>query len=133
MHDCTYGCLFGFVFLDRSIVGSTEWAHRFRFLIQQVTKGASKDGNAIVTYAADSHTLYGYLQHWPAATHPANATRDIYDWDGKFYLGMISEANQTHNVIGNVNEFGLAITESTWGGCACGLWEGLGGRLYMFG
>lgn len=55
-----------------------------------VTKGASLDGNAIVTYAADSHTLYGYLQHWPRATHAANATREIYDWDGKFYLGTYS-------------------------------------------
>lgn len=87
-----------------------------------VTKGASADGSAIVTYAADSHTLYGYLQHWPRATHAANATREIYDWDGKFYLGTIKEANETYNVIGNINEYGLAITESTWGGCVgvCG-------------
>jgi hypothetical protein len=81
-----------------------------------VTKGASQDGSAVVTYAADSHTLYGYLQHWPHGTHPPNATRDIYDWDGKFYLGAIPEANETYNVVGNVNEYGVAITESTWGG-----------------
>lgn len=87
-----------------------------------VTKGASADGTNMVTYAADSHTLYGYLQHWPRATHAANTTREIYDWDGKFYLGTIKEANETYNVIGNVNEYGLAITESTWGGCVgvCG-------------
>jgi hypothetical protein len=82
-----------------------------------VTKGASQDGNAIVTYAADSHTLYGFLQHWPRATHPPDATREVYDWDSRVFLGVIPEANETFNVIGNVNEFGLAITESTWGGC----------------
>lgn len=81
------------------------------------TKGACQDGHAIVTYAADSHLLYGYLQHWPRATHPANATRDVYDWDGHQFLGVIPEAAETYNVIGNVNEWGLAITESTWGGC----------------
>lgn len=81
-----------------------------------LTRGASKDGSAIVTYAADSHTLYGFLQHWPHATHSANATREVYDWDGHQYLGAIPEAQETFNVIGNVNQFGLAITESTWGG-----------------
>ena len=33
-----------------------------------VTKGASKDGSVMITYSADSHTLYGELYHWPAAT-----------------------------------------------------------------
>ena len=32
------------------------------------------------------------------------------------YLGNISEVNQTYNVVGNVNEFGLCIGESTFGG-----------------
>ena len=38
-----------------------------------VTKGASKDGSVMVTYAADSHTQYGELYHhnggvWPKGT-----------------------------------------------------------------
>ena len=32
------------------------------------------------------------------------------------YLGIISEANTTYNVVGNVNEHGLCIGESTFGG-----------------
>ena len=32
-----------------------------------VTKGASTDGSAMVSYAADSHQLYGALYHTPAA------------------------------------------------------------------
>ena len=30
-----------------------------------VTKGASTDGSAMVSYAADSHALYGSLYHTP--------------------------------------------------------------------
>ena len=32
-------------------------------------KKATKDGSTMVTYAADSHTLYGALYHQPAADH----------------------------------------------------------------
>ena len=39
-----------------------------------VTRGASVDGSTMITYAADSHYLYGELYFWPAATHaPHNA------------------------------------------------------------
>ena len=47
-----------------------------------VTKGASADGSCMVTYAADSHQLYGELYFRPAADWPKGATLDIYDWDG---------------------------------------------------
>ena len=46
-----------------------------------VTKGASVDGSTMITYAADSHTLYGELYYQPAADHPEGTTRDIYEWD----------------------------------------------------
>lgn len=32
-------------------------------------KKATADGSVIITYAADSHTLYGELYHQPAADH----------------------------------------------------------------
>ena len=32
-----------------------------------VTKGASADGSVMISYAADSHTLYGELYYRPAA------------------------------------------------------------------
>ena len=31
-----------------------------------VTKGASVDGSTMISYAADSHVLYGELYHYPA-------------------------------------------------------------------
>ena len=81
-----------------------------------VTPGASTDGSSIITYNADSATLYGMLYHYPAATHDEGDMRDIYDWDSGRYLGQIDESPSTYNVVGNVNEYGLVIGETTFGG-----------------
>ena len=79
-------------------------------------KGATTDGSTMVTYAADSHTLYGELYHQPAADHEPGAMRAIYDWDSGEYRGEIPEVAHTYATIGNMNEHGLTIAESTWGG-----------------
>ncbi len=81
-----------------------------------VGKGASKDGSIMISYAADSHTLYGELYHWPAQSWPKGTMRQIIEWDTHKPLGFIPEVAYTYNVIGNMNEHQLAITESTWGG-----------------
>lgn len=81
-----------------------------------VGKKASTDGSVIVSYSADSYGMFGFLCHYPAATHPAGAMRDIYDWDSGKYLGQIKEAKQTYNVIGNMNEYQVTIGETTFGG-----------------
>jgi len=81
-----------------------------------VTPGASADGSTLFSYSADSGSLYGTLGHYPAAKHGSGATRKIWDWDSGVYLGEIEEANETFNVIGNLNEHGLAIGETTFGG-----------------
>jgi len=81
-----------------------------------VSKKASADNSVMFSYSADSGSLYGTLAHYPAADHPEGAVRKIYDWDGGFYIGDIPEAQHTYNVIGNVNEHGLAIGETTFGG-----------------
>ncbi|MCM1005686.1 MAG: C69 family dipeptidase [Prevotella sp.] len=80
------------------------------------TKGAMADGSNVVTYAADSHTLYGELYHQPAADHPKGAMRKVFDWDTGKFLGEIPEVPHTYNVVGNMNEHQLVIGESTWGG-----------------
>ena len=46
-----------------------------------VTKGASVDGSNIISYAADSHQLYGELYYAPAGTWNAGDIRKIYEWD----------------------------------------------------
>lgn len=81
-----------------------------------VTKGASKDGSTFVTYAADSHTLYGELYYRQAATYPAGTMMDIYEWDTGKKLGQILQAERTYSVVGNMNEHQLAIAETTYGG-----------------
>lgn len=90
-----------------------------------VTKGASADGSTMISYAADSHVLYGELYYYPAADYPEGAMRDLYDWDSGRYLGQIPEVRHTYNVVGNMNEWQLAIGETTYGGLEC-LWGGEG-------
>ena len=90
-----------------------------------ITKGASTDGSCMISYAADSHVLYGELYHYPAADWPAGTMRDVYDWDGGMYRGQIPEVAHTYNVVGNMNEYQLTIGETTYGGLEC-LWEGQG-------
>ncbi len=79
-------------------------------------KGATTDGSVLVTYAADSHNLYGELYNQPAADHPEGAMRKIVEWDTGKPLGEIPEVPHTYATIGNMNEHGLVIAESTWGG-----------------
>ena len=81
-----------------------------------VGKAASADGSTIISYAADSHTLYGDMQYLPAADHKPGEMRKIYDWDSGKYLGEIPEVAHTYAVVGNINEHQVTIGESTWGG-----------------
>lgn len=81
-----------------------------------VGKKASVDGSVMISYAADSHTLYGELYRWPAAKWPKGSMLDIYEWDTNKFLGKIPQVEETYSVIGNMNEHQLAITESTFGG-----------------
>jgi len=83
-----------------------------------VSPGASVDGSSMITYAADSHVLFGALYYRPHKTYPAGTMVDVYDWDTGHYIGKIPQATETYNVVGNVNEYGLAIGETTYGGIA---------------
>lgn len=78
--------------------------------------GATESGSSMITYAADSHTLYGALYSQPAADHADGAVRRVIDWDSGKYLGDIPEVKHTYATVGNMNEHGLTIGESTWGG-----------------
>ncbi len=81
-----------------------------------VSKGASQDGSTMVTYAADSHELYGELYFTPAGHHPVGAMREIYEWDTGKRLGEIPQPPQTYQVVGNMNEHQVVIGETTFGG-----------------
>ena len=81
-----------------------------------VTKGASVDGSTHVTYAADSHELYGELYFLPAGIHPFGAMRDVVEWDTGKLLGRIPQPPVTYQRVGNMNEHQVVVAESTWGG-----------------
>jgi len=82
-----------------------------------VTPGASEDGDAMIAYNADSGNLMGMLYHYPATTNNSTTTkRKVWNWDTAVYLGEIEEAEVTYNVVGNTNEHGLVIAETTFGG-----------------
>ncbi len=79
-----------------------------------VTRGASTDGSNMVTYAADSHGLYGTLyQHIPGKY---TEWMDVTEWDTGRYIGKIKQAPVTYRTLGNSNEHSLFITETTFGG-----------------
>ena len=81
-----------------------------------VGKKASVDGSVICSYSADSYGMFQGLKHQPAAKHPKGAMRQVFDWDTNKYLGEIAEAEETYNVIGNINEWQVTIGETTFGG-----------------
>ena len=81
-----------------------------------VGKDASVDGSTMISYAADSYALYGFLHYAPAADHPAGAMREVKDWDTGKPLCTIPQVAHTYNVVGNMNEHQLTIGETTWGG-----------------
>ena len=81
-----------------------------------ITRGASVDGSTMITYAADSHVLYGELYFTPAGRHAPGTMFDVYEWDTGKYLGKIAQAPETYTVVGNINEHQVAIGETTWGG-----------------
>jgi len=81
-----------------------------------ISKGASTDGSTMITYAADSHVLFGELYHRPAADYPEGTMVDIYEWDTGKYLGKIKQVPHTYLVVGNMNEHQVSIGETTFGG-----------------
>ena len=81
-----------------------------------VSKGASADGSCMISYAADSHTLFGELYFRPAADWPEGAMLDVREWDTGKYLGQIPQVRHTYQTVGNMNEHQLIIGESTFGG-----------------
>ena len=81
-----------------------------------ITPGASADGSSMVSYAADSHALFGELYFHPAADWKLGSRLRVVDWDSQKYLGEIAQAAHTYKTVGNMNEHQLIIGETTYGG-----------------
>jgi dipeptidase len=81
-----------------------------------VTKGASKDGSTMITYAMDSHELYGQLAYRPAGIHLPGTMRDVIHGESGALLGRVPEAPVTYARVGHINEHQLALAETTFTG-----------------
>jgi len=90
-----------------------------------VGKDASADGSTMISYAADSYGMYGFLHFSPAADYPEGAMRDVKDWDTGRDQGQIPQVAHTYSVVGNTNENQVTIGETTWGGRE-ELWDTVG-------
>jgi dipeptidase len=80
------------------------------------SRGSTVDGSTMITYAADSHTRYGELRYCPRAKHAKGEMLRLYDYGSRKYLMEIAQPAETYNVVGFINEYQLAIGETTWGG-----------------
>ena len=81
-----------------------------------ITPGASVDGSSMVSYAADSHWLYGELYFSPAESYRPGTMLPIVEWDSQRPLGSIPQVANTFQTVGNMNTRQLLIGETTWGG-----------------
>ena len=81
-----------------------------------ITKGASTDGSTMVSYAADSHQLYGALYFTRGGNYRPGVMLPVEEWDTGKYLGEIPQVAHTYTTIGNMNEHSLIIAETTFGG-----------------
>ena len=81
-----------------------------------VSKGASKDGSVMISYAADSHTRYGAIAFFPAADHQPGSRCEVYHYETGKLMGTIPEVAHTFSVVQLMNEHQVAIGETTFGG-----------------
>ena len=90
-----------------------------------VGKDASSDGSTMISYAADSYGMFGFLHFSPAADWAEGTMREVKDWDTGRPLGQIPQVRHTYSVVGNMNEHQVTIGETTWGGRE-ELWDTVG-------
>ena len=90
-----------------------------------VGKNASVDGSTMISYAADSYGMFGFLHFAPAQDWPEGAMREVKDWDTGRPQGSIPQVAHTYTVVGNMNEHQVTIGETTWGGRE-ELWDTVG-------
>ena len=81
-----------------------------------VGKKASTDGSVMCTYNADSFGTFRNMNYLAGGKHAQGEMRRVIDRDSKEYHGDIPEAPVTYSVIGNINEWQVAIGETTFGG-----------------
>jgi hypothetical protein len=69
-----------------------------------ITKGASSDNSAMITYNADSHIRYGAIAYYPAADHQPGDRGTVYHYENGKLMGEIPEIAHTYSVVQFMNE-----------------------------
>jgi len=78
-----------------------------------VSKGASSDGSVMITYACDAEFV-SHMRHIPALDHGKDSFIEIRKRNGEVH--KITQPAHTYKVVGNINEFQVAIGETTTSG-----------------
>ena len=81
-----------------------------------VSKGASVDGSVMISYNADAGGFMEPLYWMDAQDWGDKDSLEVYEWDTGKFLGKIKQVSHTYKVIGNMNEYQVAIGETTFGG-----------------
>lgn len=80
-----------------------------------VSRGASKDGSAMVTYSADAPFMPKLL-YVPGGTHQAGELIQVRAWEDDRLCGPVKQVAKTYSVVGLMNEHQLSLGETTTGG-----------------
>jgi dipeptidase len=78
-----------------------------------VTKSASVDGSTMISYSCDGE-FHPRLRMYAAADHEPGSMIEVRDWHG--VKGKVPQVAHTYKVVGLMNEYQLAIGETTFGG-----------------
>ena len=80
-----------------------------------VSRGASKDGSAMVTYSADAPFMPKLL-YVPGGKHTAGDLIQVRAWEDDRLCGPVKQVANTYSVVGLMNEHQLSLGETTTGG-----------------
>ena len=80
-----------------------------------VSRGASRDGSVIITYSADGASIPRLILV-PGARHKPGTLVNIWGWEDKIIHGQVKQVARTYSVVGLMNEYQVAIGETTTGG-----------------
>lgn len=95
------------------LLSSAAWIYNYACTSILVTKGASKNGATIISYSCDGE-FHPILEMLPAADHKPGEMFQLESWSGRKLL--IPQVAHTYKVVGLMNEYQLAIGETTFDG-----------------
>ncbi len=81
-----------------------------------VSKSASKDGSVMTSWTYDVAGYMSPLHFYTGGTYKQGDSLDILGFRDKKFLGRIAQIPKTNKIVGNMNEYQVSISETTFGG-----------------